>query len=70
MPRILLVLSCVALAAIGWGTFAFMRLDITEAANKQIMLWASVAWFVFTPFWMQRKSGDTETPHDERTDSR
>jgi hypothetical protein len=57
MRKAMLLISFLALAAIAAGTLAFMRGDLAEPANKQLMLWASVVWFAATPFWMQRKKG-------------
>ena len=55
MKKILMLISLALLAALLAGAFAFAGGHLTEAANKQIMLVAGIAWFVLAPFWM--------TPH-------
>lgn len=55
MKKILMLISLALLAVLLAGAFAFAGGHLTEAANKQIMLVAGIAWFVLAPFWM--------TPH-------
>ena len=61
MRPILQVISWLALAATILPSVIFFADKLGLDRTKQIMLAATVVWFVITPFWM----GRTPEQHDE-----
>jgi hypothetical protein len=55
MRRIAQTISWIALVATLVPAFAFFFDGCTLEQVKQWMLWATVVWFVATPFWMGRE---------------
>lgn len=56
MRKLLQLLSWVALAGNLLPAILFMQGRIDLAGVHRYMLLATIAWFVLTPFWMERKS--------------
>ena len=55
MRKILQLLSWIALAATILPSILFLSGRLDLAGVHRWMLIATIAWFVITPFWMERK---------------
>lgn len=53
MKHILPLFSIALLLVLLAAAIAYAGGHLTEAANKQVMLVASIAWFVTAPIWMK-----------------
>lgn len=51
-----MILSIASLAVTLLAAFAYADGRLTDAANKIVLLAASMMWFVAAPFWMKEKS--------------
>jgi len=58
MRTIFQIVSWIALAGTILPSVLFLTGTLELDRLKQVMLAATVAWFVFTPLWMGRKEAD------------
>ncbi len=56
MRSVLQTLSAIALAGTVVPSLAFLGGALSLEIVKWAMLFAMIAWFAITPFWMERKS--------------
>ena len=56
MRKVLKLFSLAMLVVLLVAAFAYAGGHLAEAANKQIMLFASIAWFITAPFWMTART--------------
>ncbi len=70
MKLVGMILSAIALVATVWPSVAFLGGSIEMETMKKIMLIATIAWFVITPFWMwKEKEAEENTSPAEPSDS-
>ena len=55
MKQLSLIISLVALCLTVFPALLFFSGRMELDTVKSIMTWATVAWFITTPFWMERK---------------
>lgn len=56
MRKVLMAISIALLVALLIGAVGYASGWLSEPANKQLMLIASIAWFVLAPFWMTSRA--------------
>ncbi len=61
MRIILSILSYISLLVIVAAPIAFMSGTLELPSMKSLLLLATVAWFLVTPFWMGRATPDAQS---------